>query len=119
MSQFAPEAWLTAPTWDWGPFYVETVQSVIDGTWESDQYYGDMEDGLVNLAPVSEDVPEDVRAEIEEVQGQIVDGSFAPFTGPVTDQDGEERIPEGEVPPLPDLLSMDWFVEGVVGSPTG
>jgi basic membrane protein A len=119
MSQFAPEAWLTAPTWDWGPFYVETVQSVIDGTWESDQYYGDMEDGLVNLAPVSEDVPEDVRTEIEEVQGEIVDGSFAPFTGPVSDQDGEERIAEGEVPPLEDLLAMDWFVEGVVGSPTG
>ena len=119
MSSFAPDAWLTAPTWDWGPFYVDTVRSVIDGTWESDQYYGDMEDGLVNLADVSDTVPEDVRAEIEEVQAEIIDGSFAPFTGPVTDQDGEERIADGEVPPLPDLLSMDWFVEGVVGSPTG
>ena len=119
MSSFAPDAWLTAPTWDWGPFYVDTVQSVIDGTWESDQYYGDMADGLVDLADVSDAVPEDVRAEIEEVKAEIVDGSFAPFTGPVTDQDGEERIADGEVPPLPDLLSMDWFVEGVVGSPTG
>jgi basic membrane protein A len=84
-----------------------------------DQYYGDMDDGSVDLADVSDAVPEDVRAEIEEVKAEIVDGSFAPFTGPVTDQDGEERIADGEVPPLPDLLSMDWFVEGVVGSPTG
>jgi len=32
---------------------------------------------------------------------------------------GPRHIADGEVPPLPDLLSMDWFVEGVVGSPTG
>lgn len=119
MSQFAPEAWLTAPTWDWGPYYVDTVQSVIDGTWRSDQYYGDMADGLVNLAPVSEDVPEDVRARIDEAKAQIIDGELSPFTGPINDQDGQERIADGEVPPLEDLLSMDWFVEGVVGSPTG
>lgn len=119
MSQFAPEAWLTAPTWNWGPYYVDTVQSVIDGTWETRQYYGDMADGLVTLADVSDAVPEEVRAEIEEVKGQIIDGSFAPFTGPVTDQDGEVRIAADEVPPFEDLLGMDWFVEGVVGSPTG
>ena len=119
MSQFAPEAWLTAPTWDWGPYYVDTVQSVIDGTWESDQYYGDMADGLVNLAPVAEDVPEEVRTRIDEAKAQIIDGELSPFTGPVRDQDGEVRIAEGEVPPLEELLSMDYFVEGVVGSPTG
>ncbi|MEX2659555.1 MAG: BMP family ABC transporter substrate-binding protein [Acidimicrobiales bacterium] len=119
MSQFAPEAWLTAPTWDWGPYYVETVQSVIDGTWESDQYYGDMADGLVTLADVSDTVPEGVRAEIDEVKAQIIDGDFAPFTGPVSDQSGEERIADGEVPELGELLGMDWFVEGVIGSPTG
>lgn len=119
MSQFAPDAWLTAPTWDWGPYYVETVQSVLDGTWESDQYYGDMADGLVTLADVSDTVPEDVRAEIDEVKTQIIDGEFAPFTGPVNDQSGGERIADGEVPELGDLLGMDWFVEGVIGSPTG
>ena len=119
MSRFAPEAWLTAPTWDWGPYYISTVESVIDGTWESDQYYGDMADGLVTLADVSDTVPEEVRDEIEEVKAAIIDGSFAPFTGPVNDQDGEERIAADEVPELGDLLGMDWFVEGVVGSPTG
>ena len=119
MSQFAPQAWLTAPTWDWGPYYIKTVKSVLDGTWETHQYYGDMADGLVTLADVSDAVAAEARAEIADVQAQIIDGSFAPFTGPVSDQDGEERIAADEVPPLEDLLSMDWFVEGVVGSPSG
>ncbi len=119
MSRFAPDAWLTAPVWDWGPFYTSAIEAVADGSWESDQYYGNMADGLVQLAPVSDAVPEDVRTEIEDVQAQIIDGSFTPFDGPVNDQDGNEVIAEGETPPLEDLLGMEYFVEGVIGSATG
>ncbi len=119
MSRFAPEAWLTAPVWDWGPFYISAVEAVRDGTWESDQYYGNMADGMVTLADVADVVPEDVRSEIATVQDQIIDGSFAPFTGPVTDQDGNVVVADGEVPDLGTLLGMDYFVSGVVGSATG
>jgi basic membrane protein A len=119
MSRFAPEAWLTAPVWDWGPFYTSAVQDVADGTWTSDQFYGNMADGTVQLSEVSDVVPEDVRAEIDTVAASIIDGSFAPFTGPINDQDGNEVIADGEVPDLGTLLGMDYFVEGVVGSATG
>lgn len=119
MEQFAPDAWLTGPVWDWGPFYIKTAQEVIDGTWEPDQYYGNMADGLVTLAPVSDAVPQEVRDEIDSVQQEIIDGSFAPFTGPIVDQDGNEVVADGEVIPLEDLLATDYFVQGVVGSPEG
>jgi basic membrane protein A len=119
MSRFAPDAWLTAPVWDWGPFYTEAVQAVADGTWTSDQFYGNMADGTVQLAEVSDMVPEDVRAEIESVQAAIIDGSFAPFTGPIVDQDGNEVVAAGVVVDLGALLGMDYFVLGVIGSATG
>ena len=115
MEQFAPEAWLTATVWDWGPYYIETAQAVMDGTWESDQYYGNMADGLVNLAPFGQSVGTESQEAIEARQQQIVDGTFSPFTGPIADQSGEIRIPEGETAPLEDLLAMDYFVEGVEG----
>ena len=44
--------------------------------------------------------------------GQIIDGSFAVFPDPIVNQAGNEQ-------PLGDIFSMDYFVEGVVGSPTG
>ncbi|MEZ5411124.1 MAG: BMP family ABC transporter substrate-binding protein [Acidimicrobiales bacterium] len=116
LSRFAPKAWLTGPVWDWGPFYISTVQQVIDGTWKSEQYYGNMADGLVTLAPVSSSVPVDVQAEIGEVQKQIVDGTFAPFTGPITRQDGTQVLAAGEVADLGQLLSLDYFVQGVEGT---
>jgi basic membrane protein A and related proteins len=118
-SDEVPDAWLTATVWDWAPFYIETVREVMDDTWTSESYYGSMADGMVNLAPFGESVPEDIRGEIETRQQEIVDGEFEPFTGPIVDQDGNEVLAEGETMTLDELLSIDFFVEGVVGSPTG
>jgi basic membrane protein A len=119
MSRFAPEAWLTAPVWDWGPFYIAVVESVADGTWTSDQYYGTMADGLVNLSPVADVVSQDVRDQIDAKAAETIAGTFNAFTGPISDQDGIEKVAAGETPDLGTLLSMDYFVDGVVGSATG
>jgi basic membrane protein A len=119
MSSFAPDAWLTGPVWDWGPYYTRTAQAVLDGTCPNDQYYGNMADGLVGLAPYGSSVPADVQAEIDGVAKKIKDGTFAPFTGPINDQDGAEKYADGATATLEELLGMDYFVEGVIGSPTG
>ena len=114
MTEFAPDAWLTAPIWDWAPFYIRTAQQVIDGTWVSEAYYGNMADGMVNLAPFGPSVADDTKASIEETMAGIIDGSFSVFPDPVVDQDGNER-------PLGNIFTdeMSWFVEGVIGSPAG
>jgi basic membrane protein A len=112
MTEFAPSAWLTAPVWDWGPFYLAQAQAVAAGTWEPTAYYGNMADGMVKLAPFGESVDADTIAMIEERQAQIIDGSFSVFPDPIVNQDGVEQ-------PLGDIFGIDYFVEGVIGSPTG
>lgn len=118
-SDEVPEAWLTATIWDWAPFYIQRVQEVLDGTWESQSYYGDMADGMVNLASFGDSVPDDIRGEIEERQQEIIAGDFEPFTGPINDQDGEERVADGETMSFEELMSFDFFVEGVIGDVSG
>ena len=115
MERFAPEAWLTGPLWDWGPFYAKTAQQVIDDKWKSGQYYGTMADGMVKLSPLGESVDEKTAKLIEEKKKATVDEKFNAFAGPVKDQDGKVRIPEGEEASLDDLFSMDYLVEGVAG----
>ena len=114
MTEFAETAWLTAPIWDWGPFYLATAQQVIDGTWVSEAFYGNMAGGMVDLAPFGPSVSADTIALIEERRAQIVDGSFSVFPDPIVDQDGASRA-------LGNIFTEEhnWFVEGVVGSPTG
>ena len=112
MQEFAETAWLTAAIWDWGPHYLLTAQQVIDGTWKPEAYYGNMADGMVDIAPFGSSVPQDIQDMILERKQQIIDGTFSVFPDPIVDQDGNTR-------PLGDIFTMDFFVQGVSGSPTG
>jgi basic membrane protein A len=115
-SKAAPKAWITAPVWNWGPYYTKTTQSVIDGTWKADQYYGSMADGLVGYAPLATDVPADVKTKIEKIGADLKAGTFKPFTGPIKDNVGVEKVKAGTTADLTSLLAMNYLVEGVVGS---
>lgn len=119
MSKFAPKAWITGAGWDWGPFYTAQVKAVLDGTWKAEQYYGTMKEGVVKFYPVASDINADVVAKIKTAEEGIIAGTVFPFAGPVFDQSGKERVAAGVNPPLGDLLSMDYFVKGVIGSAKG
>lgn len=116
MNKYAPDTYVTNPTLNWGPYYVDVVQSVIDGTWESGSYYGGLKEKMVDLAPFGKNVPQEVQDAVEAKKQEIIDGSFEVFTGPITDQAGEEKLKEGEILPLEEILSMNWFVKGVNGT---
>ena len=119
VKEAAPNAWLTAPTWNWGPYYVKTAKAVAAGTCPSDEYYGSMADGMVTLASFGDSVDADTQASITTKGEEIIAGTFAPFTGPINDQSGKEVIAAGEKADLGALLSMSYFVEGVIGSAKG
>ncbi len=113
--QFAPQAFLTAPIWDWTVIYREVVQQVRDGNWKSTDYWNGLESGVVLLAPLSDLVPEDVKALVAEREKAIAAGELVVFAGPWRWQDGSEAYAEGIVPSDQDLLGMKRFSEGVVG----
>jgi basic membrane protein A len=112
MSEFAPNGWLTAAIWDWGPYYLEVAEAVKAGTWVPEAFYGNMADGMVNIAPLGPSVSAEMAALIETRKQEIIDGTFAVFPDPIVNQAGNEQ-------PLGDIFGMDFFVEGVAGSPTG
>lgn len=113
MSAFAPKAHLTAIVDEWGPYYVSRGQAVLDGTWKSQDTWWGMKEGSVEIAPYNPALPEDVVAAAEKVRIGITEGSYDPFAGPIYDQEGKERVPEGGTQDDGQLLSMDWYVKGV------
>ena len=116
MSVFAPDAWVTAPVWNWGPRYAAIIDAVADGSYSPGAYWGGMDDGIVGLAPLADDVPADVVELIDSTAESIASGSWDVFTGPINDQDGNQRVAGGETMDDGSMLGMDWFVEGVVGN---
>jgi basic membrane protein A len=119
MQRFGPDAYLSSIVLNWGPYYVDRVEAAMEGTWESHDYWGPMAEEVVTLAPYGESVPEDVRSEVDEMVAGFEDGSFQPFVGPIRDQAGEVRIPDGEEVSFEQFLTWDWFVAGVEGTLPG
>jgi basic membrane protein A len=71
---------------------------------------------MVHLSPISPLVPEDFVAEVMKVHDKIEDGSWDVFWGSLKDNKGTVRQNAGEKMADSDMLTMDWFVEGVIGS---
>ncbi len=113
MQAFAPNAQLTSIIDDWGPYYIERCQAILDGTWETHMVWDGLAKGKVVIAPYNPVIPESVVADAEAVRTGIIDGTVHPFTGPIYDQAGALRVPEGETIGDEILAAMDWYVKGV------
>jgi basic membrane protein A len=118
-SKFAPNSWLTAAVYNWGPYYLKRVKAAMDGTWKSGFYYGSIKDGFTGLAKFGKGVSAETKAAIAAKEKAIETGSFYEFEGPLYDQSGKLRVPKGKRMTVQDLYSMNWLVKGVIGSPKG
>jgi basic membrane protein A len=109
--QFGPNAYVNSYLLQWAPFYIDQAEKTIDGTWKAEKQ--------VHLLPVDlgkwgDKVPQDVQSKVAEAKSKI-DGGFNPYTGPLTDNKGKERLPDGQTLNDVQAYSIDWAVEGVTG----
>ncbi len=137
---FAPNSCLGVPYWNWGPFYVSKIQSMVDGTFEAGHFYHDFRTGIVGFYGFMEGqtpqpgIPAEAVAEIRAVMVEMQSGEFDRFdifTGPLNDNQGDEVVPDGVSLTQSDLegidaywserlnrpgcaYCMDWLVEGFV-----
>ena len=88
----------------------------MNGTWTNEPVWWGLKEGLLELAPIADFVPDDVKALVEEKKAEIIAGEFDVFVGPIKDNTGELRVPEGETMTDEEKLVFDWLVEGVVGT---
>jgi basic membrane protein A and related proteins len=117
--KFAPNSWLTAAVYNWGPYYTKRVEAAMNGTWKTGNYYGSMKDGFTTLAPYGKNVSAKTKALIAKQRQLIVSGKWNEFQGPIYDQSGKLRIKPGTRPSFNDLYSMNYLVRGVIGSAKG
>lgn len=115
MAEFAPMPRVSSIIDNWGPYYVQQVGKVMDGTWESVSTWDGIGPGMVGIGEISDAVPADVKAEALALEASIASGAYHPFTGPINRQDGSVWLAEGETAPDGDLLGMNFFVEGITG----
>lgn len=115
MTLYGPKAHLTANIFNWGIYYKHVYKLVKNGEWKASSDWWGIETNAVDLSPYGDMVPQRTRQMVDAVKERLVAGEFKVFTGPIHNQNGELVIDQGEVPSDQELLSMNYFVEGVLG----
>jgi simple sugar transport system substrate-binding protein len=115
MRKVAPDAQLAAVTHHWGDYYKQRVQAVLDGSWKSGNVWGGVKEGMIRVGDFGSKVPKAVQDEVLARQKQIASGKLLPFAGPISDNAGTLVVAKGKSLADPQLLAMDFLVEGVQG----
>lgn len=90
MSKETPDATLCSVVWNWSAYYTSAVASVIEGTWNGENYYGGMKEGLVDITGLSETLnDEETISLIEDARSSILSGSFNVFDGVIETNTGD------------------------------
>jgi simple sugar transport system substrate-binding protein len=115
MSKYGPNSQLTAVTHVWDKYYTRVAQSELDGKWAPDHVWGGIKDGMIQMGPFGKMVPKDVQDLVKQSEADIASGKLHPFTGPMKDNEGKERLAAGKVIGDDALSKMDYYVDGVQG----
>lgn len=116
MAKFGPKAQLVASTLNWGPYYTQAVKTVLAGSWKPTDTLWGIKEGMVVLTALNPVVPAAVVKLFNEKKQAIIDGKLPMFAGPIKDQSGTIRVAAGKVMPLKDLMSINYYVQGVEGA---
>ncbi len=116
MTVLAPKSHLTAPIWNWAPYYKSVIKSVKNGTWKAESAWPGLAEGIVDLSPFNDMVPQELQNKVAAAKASIISGNLKVFAGPIKDQKGTVRIAAGTMLSDKELLGMTWFVHGVVGT---
>jgi len=120
-SRLAPKGFLTGAEWNWSKVYLDYATLISKGAKIPNLIRGGFKEGLVKSSPYGKAVSAKAKAHADKVRAQFMKGDFVVYQGPIKDNTGKEVIPKGKSYGQTDiwLESMNWLVEGVVGSAKG
>lgn len=115
MIKDAPGATLTSVEWHWGAYYTQAVQQVIDGTWNCENYFGGMADGLLDISDLNSSLcTDEMQAKVDEARDKILNEGFNVFDGVLETNDGSTVGEEGST--LDDATikgGINWYYKNV------
>jgi simple sugar transport system substrate-binding protein len=119
----APEVCLGVPYFNWGPAYLDVVESVIAGDYKTEfQWIGpDWSDinnpdtSMIGWVP-GDALSDDAAASVDALIAGLGDGSIDLFVGPLNFQDGTPYLADGEVATDAQIWYTKQLLEGIEGA---
>lgn len=120
-SVLAPKGFLAGAEWNWSKVYEDYAQMIKNGKTIPNLVRGGLKEGIVKTSPYGAVVTDKAKQAAETAKAKFMDGSMIVYKGPIIDNTGKTVIPAGKEYKQTDiwLESMNWLVEGVIGSTAG
>ena len=119
----SPDICLGVPFFNWGPAYLETAQSVIDGTYSAEwNWYAPDWSDINNLDTSvvgyfqGNGLTADNAATLDQFIAGLADQSISLFSGPLNWQDGSTWLADGETATEFQIWYSEQCVEGIQGA---
>lgn len=117
-SKLAPKGYLTGAEWNWAKVYMDYADMIRKGQTVPHLVRGGLKEGIVKVSDYNQVVTEAVRKQADAAKDKFMSGGMVVYKGPIKDNTGRVVIAAGKEYVQTDmwLESMDWLVEGVIGS---
>ena len=115
MKAYGPKAHLASAVINWGDFYTQAIKDALAGKVHVDNQWKGVADKWVDLVDFNEAIPVEVKELVQGKKEELAKGGQI-FVGPLKDQAGVERVPQGQSLDDKALGALSWLVEGVEGS---
>ena len=113
---------LVMPLWNWGVFYEKMIQSILAGSYQSEEnsegralnYWWGMSAGVIDLI-CSKNVPTGLKRLVDHLKSDIKKGDIVPFYGEIRAQDGTLKNKKDKAMKPEAIMEMDWLTDNVIG----
>lgn len=114
----AKKGFLTGAQWNWSKVYKDYADRIKSGKPIPNLVRGGYKEGIVKSSPYGGVVSAKAKAHADKVRKMFTAGDMVVYKGPIKDNTGKTVIANGKSYAQTDiwLESMDWMVEGVIGS---
>jgi basic membrane lipoprotein Med (substrate-binding protein (PBP1-ABC) superfamily) len=114
--RFGPNAYVSSLMLDWDAFYLAQVKARLDGSWKGERNAVLLPLGAgTDRDKWGQNVPKEVAAKVDEMRERMLKG-YNPFLGPIQDNKGGVRIPQGTEMDVNTLyVNWRWPMQGITG----
>jgi len=114
MGRETPDSCLCSVIWNWSAYYTSAAESIIDGTYSGENYYGGIAEGLVELTEPAAFCAEGTAEKVSEERSKILSGEFNVFDGELETNTGSIIGSDGST--LDDATitgGINWYYKNV------
>lgn len=101
---------------NWAPICEGMMTTLSMGEWVGKYYFSGIEKGCASIAPLNTDIIPAFITDVKAFQAKLVSGELQVFVGPLSDNEGNQMLKDGEEFTDTKLQDLGFLMDNVEGT---